>query len=177
MYLPKTIYTEIALKSIKEFLETGKTTGVEKETIPVELFEKKACFVSLHIAKNDDLRGCIGTIEPVRENLFYEIIRNAVSSATRDSRFNSLKIDELDSIKLSVDVLSVPEKTTDLSNHNPKTHGLIISDGNYRRGVLLPNLEGIDTAEEQINIVMRKAGIYANDANLEYYTFTVERFH
>ena len=177
MYLPKTIYTEIALKSIKEFLETGKTTGVEKETIPAELFAKKACFVSLHIAKNDDLRGCIGTIEPVRENLFYEIIRNAVSSATRDSRFNSLNIDELDSIKLSVDVLSVPEKTTDLSNHNPKTHGLIISDGNYRRGVLLPNLEGINTAEEQINIVLRKAGISKKEPNLEYYTFTVERFY
>ena len=177
MYIPKTIYTKIALKSIKEFLETGRTTKIESEEIPIELREKKACFVSLHIAKNNNLRGCIGTIEPVRENLYQEIIKNAVSAASRDTRFNPLALSEFNSITLSVDVLSIPKKKNDLQNHNPKTHGLIISDGNYRRGILLPNLEGIDTAQQQEDIVMQKAGIHLTNSNLKYYTFTVERFH
>ena len=175
MYKPETIYTELALKSIQEFLETGKVIHLSSQTIPELLLVKKSCFVSLHIAKNSNLRGCIGTIQPVQENLFHEIIKNAVSSASRDSRFKPLSIEELDLIEISVDVLSIPEKKENLSNHNPKTHGLIISDGNYRRGVLLPNLEGIDTVEQQVDIVMEKAGIY-DHINLEYYTFTVERF-
>lgn len=177
MYIPKTIYTELALKSITEFLKTGQVTQVKLSKIPKELKLKKACFVSLHIAENTDLRGCIGTIEPVEENLFHEIIRNAISSATRDSRFNALTTEELPSIQLSVDVLSVPELKHDLSNHNPKTHGLIISDGNYRRGLLLPNLEGVDTVDQQVGIVMQKASLSTSDSNLEYYTFTVERFY
>lgn len=177
MYLPETIYTKLALRSIQEFLETGKTTQVESETIPEELLEKKSCFVSLHIAKNSNLRGCIGTIEPVRDNLFYEIIKNAVSSVSRDTRFKPLSMAELDEIELSVDVLSAPKQRNNLINHNPKTHGLIISDGNYRRGVLLPDLEGVDTTQQQRNIVLQKAGILPNEVDVEYYTFRVERFH
>lgn len=177
MYLPKSIYTQIALEAIKEYLETGKTKTVRAQEIPRELKERKSCFVSLHIAKNDDLRGCIGTIEPVEDNLFLEIIRNAVSAATRDSRFRPLTTEEIKEISISVDVLSLPVEVNDLSNHNPKTHGLIISDNNFRKGVLLPNLEGIDTAEKQISIVKRKAGIYEYEKNLKYYTFTVDRFY
>lgn len=177
MYHPKSIYTEIALKSIQEFLQFGSTENIEQIEIPNELLVQKSCFVSLHLSKNNDLRGCIGTIEPVEENLFYEIIRNSISSATRDRRFNPLSIKELDNIEISVDVLSTPEKKSDLSHHNPKTHGLIISDKNHRRGVLLPNLEGVDTKEQQIEIVKRKAVIAKYETALEYFTFTVERFH
>ncbi len=173
----KSIYTKIAFESIQHFLNYRNTDALFEQVIPDALLVQKACFVTLHVAKNGYLRGCIGTLEPVYEHLFSEIVHNAVAAATRDTRFEPLTLAELQTIDISVDVLTKPKKQTDLSNHNPKTHGLIISDGLYRRGVLLPDLEGIDSAEQQISIVKRKAGIAAYETNLEYFTFQVERFY
>jgi len=176
MFVPRTIYTDLAFRSILEFLTSGNTLAIEKESINPLLAQKQACFVSIHLAKSGDLRGCIGTIKPFYDSLFLEIIRNAVAAATRDPRFNALTYSEMKEIELSVDVLSIPVKIQNLLGHNPKTHGLIISDSNFKQGVLLPDLEGIDTAEQQENIVKRKAGIASNATNLSYFSFTVERF-
>ena len=175
MYKPKSIYTEIALQSISEYLKYKNTKNMESKEVYPELNYRKACFVSIHTGYNE-LRGCIGTIEPRYKNLMLEIIHNAVSAANRDPRFSALTEKELSDIHLSVDVLSEPVQIFDFENHNPEKHGLIIIEPPYKRGVLLPNLEGIDTTEEQIRIVKRKANIYKADSKLEFYQFAVNRY-
>ena len=178
MYSPKTIYTRIALETIHNFLKGGNIDNIFLEKVPEELYSiRRGCFVSLHL-KNSKLRGCIGTIEPVEENIYKEIIRNAISSASRDSRFSPVVIDEMDDIEISVDVLSEPELVDSIEELDPAKYGLIISDGKYSRAILLPGLEGVETVEQQINIVKKKAGL-ENSANhnLEFYRFTSKRYY
>ncbi len=178
MYSPKTIYTHIALEVIREFLKGGNPENLLLDNVPEELFEiRRGCFVSLHLMSGK-LRGCIGTIEPVEESLYKEIVRNAIASASRDSRFSSVEIEELDDIEISVDVLSEPELVNSKEELDSEKYGLIISSGKYYRGILLPGLEGIDSVEQQINIVKKKAGL-ENSANnnLEFYRFTSNRYY
>lgn len=176
MYKTKSIYTELALETIKYLLKGQDLNKIKIKELNPELAQKRACFVSIH-TKDGNLRGCIGTLEPVRENLQEEIISNAVSAASRDPRFNPLSENELDEIEISVDVLSIPEKINDVKLLDAKKYGVILSDGKYRRGVLLPNLEGVDTVDYQLNIVKRKAGLEnENIENLEIYRFTSQRF-
>jgi AmmeMemoRadiSam system protein A len=134
---------------------------------------RRACFVSIKTLSGD-LRGCIGTIVPVQPSLDREIIENAVSSSTRDPRFPPMRPDELPGVVFSVDVLSEPEKVSDQSLLDAGKWGVIVSKG-VRRGVLLPDLEGVDTVEAQLEIAARKAGIYDMDgASIE--RFSVERY-
>lgn len=178
MYSPKTIYTHIALEVIREFLKGENPDKLLFDNVPEELFEiRRGCFVSLHL-KNGKLRGCIGTIEPVEENLYKEIVRNAIASASRDSRFSTVEIEELGDIEISVDVLSEPVLVDSIEELDPAKYGLIICDGKYSRGVLLPGLEGVDSVEQQVNIVKKKAGLEnsAND-NLDFYKFTSKRYY
>lgn len=136
---------------------------------------KAACFVSLHTT-DGGLRGCIGTIEPRCLDLAHEIIENAIAAAERDSRFNPVEEHELQNIYVTVDVLSEPELTTP-NGLDPSKYGLIISDGHFRRGVLLPALEGVKNVDEQIRIVKRKAGLANVDNNLlKFYRFTSTRY-
>ncbi len=173
----KSVYTKIAYLAIREFLNNEKPQVSDYNTEIDDLSEKKACFVTLKSEKGD-LRGCIGTIKPTHENLKDEIIKNAIAAATRDSRFKSLTLKELNKVNISVEILSKPEAIDSLNELDPKKYGLIISDGNYRRGVLLPDIEGIDTIEKQINIVKRKAGIFELENNaLEFYRFTTEKHY
>ena len=114
-----------------------------------------------------ELRGCIGTLSPLYESLDKEIIANAVSASTRDPRFSPMISSELDNVIFSVDVLSEPQAITSPSELDVKKFGVIVSQG-YRRGVLLPDLEGVDSVEQQINIAAMKAGIYdLSNINLE----------
>ena len=178
MYSPKTIYTRIALETICVFLNGGNTDDILLDNVSEELFEiRRGCFVSLHL-KNGKLRGCIGTIEPVEESLYKEIVRNTIASASRDSRFSPVEMEELDDIEISVDVLSEPELVDSIEELDPAKYGLIISGGKYSRGILLPGLEGIDSVEQQVNIVKKKAGL-ENNANesLEFYRFTSNRYY
>ena len=146
--------------------------------IPDEFFSvRRACFVSLHKSKNDELRGCIGTLEPQEKNLAEEIQRNAISAAFHDRRFQPLTTDELEEIDVSVDVLTIPERIYSADELDPSIFGLIITDGKFRRGVLLPSIPGIDTPEQQVLIVKRKADLSeADEKKLEYYRFTSNRF-
>ena len=114
------------------------------------------------IKKDGNLRGCIGTIYPVCPTLAQEIINNAVSAGTRDPRFNPVKPSELDELVYSVDVLGETEDIDSPSELDVKRYGVIVSKG-YRKGLLLPNLEGVDTVEEQISIARQKAGISADE--------------
>ena len=148
-------HAELARKTVEAYV-TGKPLP-DCEEQPPRLKERRAgTFVS--IKKRGELRGCIGTIEPTQPNLAEEIKRNAISSATRDPRFPPVKPEELDDLEFSVDVLEEAEEISDISMLDPSVYGVIVSSGG-RSGLLLPDLEGIDTAEEQVRIARMKAGI------------------
>lgn len=132
------------------------------------LFQTKAgAFVSVH--KDGRLRGCIGTIAPLESCVAAELVRNAISAATADPRFDPIKPEELDSLEYSVDVLGEPEEIASPDELDVRRYGVIVSKG-YRRGLLLPDLDGVDTVEDQIDIARRKGGIG------EHEKYKLERF-
>lgn len=137
------------------------------------LKEKKSCFVTLK--KDGELRGCIGTVQPVRENLASEIKHNAISAGTQDPRFWPLQADELPLITISVDVLGDMEKISGYEELDPRRYGVVVRRGG-KVGLLLPHLEGVDTVEEQVDIAKQKAGIYAGE-EIEMWRFEVERYY
>lgn len=127
------------------------------EGLPETLTQTRAgAFVSIH--KQGILRGCIGTVAPTRVSLAEEIIHNAVSAAARDPRFEPIRPEELSALEISVDVLGVPEAIASEADLDVKRYGVIVSRG-HRRGLLLPDLDGVDTVEQQIAIARQKAGI------------------
>ena len=161
----------LARQSLREYLTTGQYLQVPQNV--GELLQKKAgAFVSLK--KHGQLRGCIGTIMPTRSNLAEEIIYNAVSAAVQDPRFTPVSLEELEELTISVDVLEKPEKIASLAELDPQVYGVIVSRG-ARRGLLLPDLPGIDTAEEQVEIAKQKAGIGAGES-VELERFKVTRY-
>ncbi len=128
-------------------------------TLTPEMQQQAGTFVSLH-DQWGELRGCIGTILPTQPNVALEVIHNAISAATRDPRFPPVRPDELAGLDIKVDVLTTPEPIASAAELDPKRYGVIVQDqSGWRRGLLLPDLEGIDTVEEQISIARRKAGI------------------
>ena len=143
------------------------------EPLPIEMARQAGAFVSLHL--DGRLRGCIGTIEPTRASLALEIIHNAISAATRDPRFSPVQVDELASLDVSVDVLGEAERVSDRSELDPKRYGVIVASG-ARRGLLLPDLEGVDTVDYQVSIALRKAWI-AESEPYDLYRFEVKRYH
>lgn len=159
-YYPIDFYIELARKTINTYIKENKIIDIPEDT-PKELLDNKAgVFVSIH--KNDELRGCIGTIFPTTNCIAKEIINNAISASTKDPRFNPVTVDELNSLEINVDVLTTPEEITDKSLLDPKKYGVIVTSG-LKRGVLLPDLDGVDTVDEQISISKRKAGISDNE--------------
>lgn len=164
-------HVKLALSAIEAYVRHGKILQVPKN-IPPELLNSRAgVFVSLK--KDGQLRGCIGTIEPVCKCLAEEIIANAISAATRDPRFLPVEESELDELVCSVDVLE-PAEECQLCDLDPKRYGVIVENG-MRRGLLLPDLEGIDTVDEQVEIAKRKAFIGSNEP-VKLYRFRVTRY-
>lgn len=134
---------------------------------------KKACFVTLK--KDGELRGCIGTVQPVRENLASEIKHNAIAAGTQDPRFWPVQAEELPLISVSVDVLGDMEKISGMEELDPSRYGVVVRRGG-KVGLLLPHLEGVDTVEEQVGIAKQKAGIHAGE-EVELWRFEVERYY
>ena len=164
-------HAKLARATIEEYVRRHRMIDVPSDT-PDELKSTRAgAFVTLHMF--GALRGCIGTIEPIRSSLAEEIIDNAVSAATRDPRFLPVEIDELDNLDVSVDVLSPPEPIDGLDQLDPKRYGVIVEHGS-RRGLLLPDLEGVDTAEQQVDIARHKASIGKFEP-IKLYRFQVDR--
>jgi len=160
----------LAKKTVESYIREGR---VPKPTdLTPEMRERAGVFVSIH--KRGQLRGCIGTFEPQKGNVAEEIMANAISSATRDPRFPPVTASELDDLEYSVDILTEPEPVTDMSQLDPKKYGVIVESG-WRRGLLLPDLEGVDSVEEQIAICRLKAGISAGEP-IKLYRFQVRRF-
>jgi len=152
-------YTKLARESLNYYFAHGtKMEDISK--LPSELLnEKHGVFVSLK--KFGSLRGCIGTISQTTNSVAEEIIRNAIEAAFKDPRFQAVNQEELDDIDISVDVLM---DATEASKEElyPKKYGVIVTKG-YKRGLLLPNLEGVETIDEQLDIACSKAGIDSED--------------
>ena len=149
-------YLALARRSLEHMLENGSELPFPGG-LPDELLGKKAgVFVSLH--KNGSLRGCIGTIAPTTDCVAREIIQNAVSAGLNDSRFEPVGTSELPYLTYKVDVLSAPEPISSPKELDVKRYGVIVTAG-YKRGLLLPNLDGVNTVDEQLSIAKRKAGI------------------
>jgi AmmeMemoRadiSam system protein A len=165
---------ELARLAIEKFIREGERIDPPAEPAGV-LAGRAGAFVTLRTG-NGQLRGCIGTIEPACEAVAEEIIRNAISAATRDPRFPSVTEGELSDLTYGVDVLSRPEPARGPEDLDPSRYGVIIEtlDGG-RRGLLLPRIDGIDTAEQQWLAVHMKAGIKPG-APVRVERFTVTRF-
>ncbi|MCR5627406.1 MAG: AmmeMemoRadiSam system protein A, partial [Lachnospiraceae bacterium] len=150
------IYVNLARMTIAEYITDHKRIKVPDD-LPDELTKARAgAFVSIH--EHGMLRGCIGTIAPVRDSLAEEIIFNAISASTEDPRFSPIKKEELPFLEINVDVLGDAEDISSPDELDVKKYGVIVTNG-YRRGLLLPDLDGVDTVEEQISIARQKAGI------------------
>ena len=149
-------YVQLARKTVEEYVRTGKKIRIP-EGLSGEMLERRAgVFVS--IKKEGRLRGCIGTIQAVYPSIAQEIIENGVSAATRDPRFSPIEPEELNKLTITVDVLGDTEKIDSPDKLDVRRYGVVVTKG-FKRGLLLPNLEGVDTVEEQIAIAKQKAGI------------------
>lgn len=158
-------YVSLARRTIETYVKTDKIMSVP-EGLPEEMYRLRAgTFVS--IKEDGRLRGCIGTARAVQGSLAEEIIHNAVSACSLDPRFAPVTVKELDRLILSVDVLGDAEKIASPEQLDVKRYGVIVSNKD-RQGLLLPNLEGVDTVEQQIAIARKKAGIgEAEEVELE----------
>ena len=168
----------IARLTIDNLVREGRTTRMEDLRILcdrpadislIEELSRDRAGVFVSIKKSGDLRGCIGTIAPTAPCIAEEIIRNAVSASTMDPRFDPVEADELPLLVISVDVLGAPEPVASRNDLDPARWGVIVS-ARGRRGLLLPDLEGVDTVDEQLSIACRKGGIAPGEA------FSMERF-
>ena len=161
-------WVKLARMSLETFVKTGKRLERLPDDLPTEMTEQAAgAFVSLHA--HGRLRGCIGTTGPTTENVAWEIVQNAVSACSRDPRFPPVTVSELNSLEYSVDVLGQPEPISSPAELDVKKYGVIVSCGS-RRGLLLPDLKGVDTVEQQIDIARQKGGINSREK------YTLERF-
>ena len=164
---------KLAKDAVERYIREHTVPPVRDEDLTPEMRERAGVFVCLKI--RGMLRGCIGTFEPAEKDVATETVRNAVSAATCDPRFTCVRTEELPEIEYSVDVLTPPERVSGPADLDPKRYGVIVQAGR-RRGLLLPDLEGVDTAEQQISISMQKACIPPG-AEITLYRFEVKRYH
>ena len=160
----------LAKDSLEKYVRSGKRLARPDDLPEWMTRERAGAFVSLH--KNGDLRGCIGTFMPWSDCVADEIITMAVEAGTQDPRFYPVTVNELPDLEYNVDILSAPEPA-DKAQLDAKCYGVIVTNGR-RRGLLLPDLEGVDTPGQQIAIALQKAGIRSNEP-YELERFTVER--
>ncbi len=165
-------YTALAKKTAENYIKNKEIIDVPKD-LPSEMIEKKAgTFVT--VLKEENLRGCIGTYAPTKENIAKEIIDNTISAVSKDYRFGPIKEEELPYLSYSVYVLGELEKIENIKDLNPKKFGILIKS-NSKSGLLLPDLEGIDTLEKQILAVCQKAGINPENEKISIYRFSAKK--
>lgn len=169
----ESVFVCLARQSLETYVRTGKRLPLPPD-VPPELSKRAGAFVTLK--KNKQLRGCIGTIQPTQKNLAAEIIENAISAGTRDPRFWPVEEDELKDIVYSVDVLGAPEPVESLAQLDPKRYGVIVQGRGGNKGLLLPDIEGIDTPEQQVKIAKQKAGLGPRD-EVRLERFEVNRYY
>lgn len=150
-------FVRLARRAVESYVAIGFRIEPPDDLPPEMLEERAGVFVSLH--RHGLLRGCIGTIQPKETSIAVEIIRNAIAAGSSDPRFSPIRVDELEELTYKVDILAAPEPIDSISRLNPRRFGVIVQGSNGRTGLLLPNLDGVDTPEKQIAIAKRKAGI------------------
>jgi len=178
----------LAKQTVETFIKEGKIIS-PPDDLSKEFLERKAgTFVT--IEKNGNLRGCIGTYLPICTNIAEEVIHNAIAAATEDYRFGPVENEELPYLSYTVYILNEPELVKDIKELDPKKYGIIVKtvpisssgdvvfDGHFvaKTGLLLPDLEGIDTIEQQISIACQKGGIDPAREKILIYKFTVEKY-
>lgn len=165
-------YILLAKQAIENYIEEGKMASLPAD-LPEEFLNRKAgAFVT--VMKNGQLRGCIGTYSPTKENIAQEIIHNAIATATEDYRFSPIQKEELPYLSYTVYILNEPEPVKDTKTLDPKKFGIIVKT-EQKSGLLLPDLEGVDTIEKQISIACQKGGIDPAREKLIIYRFTTEK--
>ena len=160
-------FVRLARETVESYVTERKLPNVPDWATAEMKQERAGVFVSIH--KEGKLRGCIGTFLPTKGNIALEIISNAFSASTRDPRFDPVRPEELKWLEINVDVLSAPEQISGRDELDVRKYGVIVSCGS-RRGLLLPDLDGVDTVDEQVEIAMKKGGIRENEP------YTLERF-
>ncbi|PJE69716.1 MAG: AmmeMemoRadiSam system protein A [Candidatus Staskawiczbacteria bacterium CG10_big_fil_rev_8_21_14_0_10_38_10] len=166
----------LAKSTVENYINTGKIIRTPKDFPKEFLEEKSGVFVT--IMKNNELRGCIGTYLPTRENIIQEVIYNAVAAATEDYRFGPIQREELPHLSYTVYALKAPELVKDLKDLDPKKYGIIVKTAAtpLKSGLLLPDLDGIDTIEQQVSICCQKSGINPKEEKIVIYKFTVKKY-
>ena len=162
---------ELAKDAVEQYVRKGIAVS-PAESLTVDFAQKAGVFVSLKI--KGKLRGCIGTFIPATDNIAKEVIQNAISSASQDPRFPPVSTEELSDLEYSVDVLSPQEKVDSKEALDPRRYGIIVKKDGLS-GLLLPDLEGVDSVDQQIKIAASKAGIISLEG-IEIYRFEVKRY-
>jgi AmmeMemoRadiSam system protein A len=182
--------TSLAKLAVENYIKEGEIISPPADLSEEFLKRRAGTFVT--IEKNGELRGCIGTYLPTKINVAEEIIRNAIAAATEDYRFGPIREEELPYLSYTVYILSYPEPVKDIKELDPKKFGIIVKTGPfaypdqenvvfdgvipYKTGLLLPDLEGVDTVEQQISIACQKGGIDLQREKIFIYRFTVEKY-
>ena len=167
-------YVSLAQKNIEHYVRTGQMMSLPPG-LPQEMIQHKAgVFVSIH-RKDHHLRGCIGTILPARKNIAEEIIHNSIAACSEDPRFSPVTKAELINLVINVDVLTKPVLVKDRTELDPKKYGVIVSASDGRQGLLLPDLDGVDTVEDQVSIAAQKGGIDPVNEEIILHQFEVIR--
>ena len=166
-------YVQLAKQAIESYIKNKIIIKVPKN-LPAEFYSKRAG-VFVTIKNKEKLRGCIGTYLPTKENIIEEIISNAIFACSRDNRFNPIMENELSNLNYEVSILNPPQLIKDFKNHNVKKHGIIVKCADGRSGLLLPNLDGVDSTIQQIAIACEKGGINPKVDDTSLYNFTIEK--
>jgi len=184
------LYVQLAKKAVESYIKKGEIISPFND-LPKEFLERRTgTFVT--IEKDGELRGCIGTYLPTRENIAEEIIHNAIAAATEDYRFGPIREEELPHLSYTVYILGEPELVKGIKELDPKKYGIIVKtipikcptgidvvfNGHFvaKTGLLLPDLEGLDTVEKQISIACQKGGMDPVKEKILTYRFTVEKY-
>jgi len=168
-------HCQLAKKAVETYIQKGKVLGVSKKLPAVLLKEKAGVFVTIH--KNEDLRGCIGTLFATEENMAKEIIDNAIKAATKDPRFPTIKENELEKLSYEVSVLDPFEQIEKIEDLNPKKYGVFAKSRHDKKSaLLLPDLPGLDSPLDQLSACLEKAGIDGKKEKFVLFRFKTKRF-
>lgn len=167
-------YIRLAKETVEDFIRSGKKLSLPKSLPKEMIYGRAGVFVSIY--NGDELRGCIGTYLPSEENIAEEIIANALAAATRDYRFAPITEKELSSLSYSVYLLEEPQQIKDTKELNPKKYGILIKSETGKSGLLLPDLPGIETVDEQLAAVCQKCGVRPEKEKISIWKFGAKKY-
>ena len=181
---------EFAKIAVETYVKKGKAISADQGLGKEFLTRRAGAFVT--ILKDGNLRGCIGTYAPTKKNIAEEIVSNAIAAASEDYRFGPITEDELSSLSYEIYILDEPELIIDPKELDPKKFGIVVRSApssiptgidvvfsghpRFKSGLLLPDLDGVDTVEQQISIACQKAGINPLKENISIYKFRAKKY-